>query len=828
MIVIFMKVNLNKKIGTNLLKFTFMKAKYFSIIVSFLALGISLFVSSCEKPEEKSDPKLILKADKIEVEAAGGNASIEYTLENPVAGMEIVPEYSAEWLSDFNTSETGRISFSVASNSNPDSREADVLFKYGKLSASLKVLQKGLENKPDPDAQIVLEITQIDVQHIVYNAIPKDKEQTYIAMVVEQSYMDQFKSDEEYFEDDLKFFNMSAEMRGMSLEEFLQEALYVGDMRDLKIENLKPERNYCLYAYGINTKGEMTTDKIDKVKFTTKPVEKVDITFDIQCEVDGPELTMTVKPSDKEQGYYFDAISKENLAESGVGIDDLVQKVIDEQISFGLIFGQTIEDILAEMLSYGDASHSEFALMAETDYIAFALAVNERGLVCSDTGEKEFRTGSVDPSDNQITLSLSNAGIDAVDYSITTTNDDSYVFVIDYADNWRGMSDDEVLKKLLSEYDLSYNVRSGNEEGTIDQLDPDTEYYAWVFGYYAGVATTAISSDSFKTLEAGNPADLTFTFDIPEMTDTSVTISATGTPDNATFYVDMIEASATKEEILAGIEEEIEFYLEYGYILSRKDYWKGELDRGTVSYQYTGLTKGDEYKAYAFGVYAETGEIATDVYMSDSFVIGEGGSSSSASVKLISDKHFDIIELAEVYPDDYADYAFEGYCVYPVKVEAAGDIKYTYMATLFEDAMSMTDAQIIENLATSGSMEKEIHFMLPYDTEITVVAVGEDVRGEYTKVEKKLICLTKETASPVGEYVPKGENTNASSYISPRKAERDERLKSVRNNTISKSVPVTLSKDKQIRKLGTRKIDFSKKNAQVKEKPVSSERFMVK
>lgn len=790
------------------LKSTAMNTRLTSAI-ALIATGLALSLSSCKDPVEDLPPAIILEEDKLEAEASGGTLTVSYTVENPCEGEETIPGTEADWLGDFNTSQPGTVSFEVAANYEKDPRQASVTLTYGKASATFTVTQKGFSAGTDPDAEIYLEIKEIGIQEVRYDVTPKDKEMTYIAMVVEQSYMDNFGSDEEYFQDDLNYFNMFASLSGKTLEEYLRDILFKGDIKDMTIGNLKPQRDYYLYSYGLSLSAEMTTE-IFRLPFTTRPVDKVDITFDIECLVDGPSLTMTVTPSDNSQGYYFDAVAKRTLEEEQSTIAELVQAMLDEQIAFGQVFGSTIEEILASILSYGKDSASEFALRAETDYIGFAVAVNEKGLVCSDTAEKDFTTGKVAPSDNKITLSISNVGIDQIDYTLTTTNNDPYVFAIDAAGNWAGMSDEQILDKITLEYDLSYNVRNGNESGTIEELEPNMEYIAMAFGYNAGTATTALTKATFKTLEAGDPSKLTFTFEITDITDTSATISATGDPANATFYLDLADASMSGEDILEEIEDEISFYLEYGWIISRQEYWKGELSRGTGTYEYEGLPTGQEYRAYAFGVYEDSGEIATDVFFSEPFTTGEGtGQPSEDAVTLVADKHFDIIELAELYPDLYADYAFEGYCVYPVKIEAASDIQYTYIATLFEDAMSKTDAEIIEQLSTSGSMDKEIHFMLPYDTDITVVAVGEYSPGEYSGVVRKLIRLTKENASPASEYVPK-ESASEASFTSPRKAARE---KSVRENSLRSvsgpSAAAVLKARTKDERLTCRRFDYS-------------------
>ena len=103
-------------------------------------------VCSCED-EKIQQPEFVLETPEISISAEGGNYEILYSIKNPSEDGKVLPETACQWISE--------------------------------LDASL-----GLE----------------------FSIFPADKEMTYIGMLNEKSYIDQFATDEEYFADDMSFF----------------------------------------------------------------------------------------------------------------------------------------------------------------------------------------------------------------------------------------------------------------------------------------------------------------------------------------------------------------------------------------------------------------------------------------------------------------------------------------------------------------------------------------------------------------------------------------------------------------------------------------------
>ena len=93
-------------------------------------------------------PVLTLLTESLDVEAAGGSAEVAYSVENPVEGVSVVAsvEESVDWISAFDYSVEGKVSFTVAENTLTEVREAVVTVAYeGAESKTVSVKQAAAE-----------------------------------------------------------------------------------------------------------------------------------------------------------------------------------------------------------------------------------------------------------------------------------------------------------------------------------------------------------------------------------------------------------------------------------------------------------------------------------------------------------------------------------------------------------------------------------------------------------------------------------------------------------------------------------------------------------
>lgn len=419
-----------------------------------------------------------------------------YSIKNPSEDGKVLPETACQWISELDASLAGVISFVAESNYDSEPREAIVSIAYEGETYEV-VLKQGAEELPEVPV-FSFEVDNIKETSLGFSIFSADKEMTYIGMLNEKSYIDQFATDEEYFADDMSFFKESALNLYIPIEDYLAMILKTGDVTGEYVNMLTPETDYYIYAYGMNTDCMWLTEMY-KTEARTKAMQMNGMTFDIACEPYKNTVEMTVIPSDPGQTYLFSIypqseVSKDGIAEKYQEYLDTMMKIYIQQ------FGITPEEFIEDAAYTGNQTYLFKDLLDNTPYYAFAVSVASFGIFNSEVEVVEVTTGAEYSSDNTFALSFSKPTETSVDYRIVTSNDDPYTMFVDEYANWASyMGDmDAIQEELLSGgYDLEKGLRHGDDSGTISDLKSKTEYVVYIFGYEDGQATTELYDGNY-------------------------------------------------------------------------------------------------------------------------------------------------------------------------------------------------------------------------------------------------------------------------------------------------------------------------------------------
>lgn len=592
-----------------------------NITLSVLAALTSVAVMGC-KQDETHVTELNLQSETLEVAPEGGIATMAYTISNPVEGAEVLASSDDEWLHDFDCSTENEINFTV--DENPEvgkTRTAKVIVSYnnGAIEKEFSVIQgEGVEKAP-----FDIDITEIGLDYAISVITPLDPEMTWHALAYTKEYFDT-KTVEDAVSEFLNAYQFLAGMAMMDFEDFMTQSILATGQQTVGFDQLGLDTDHYIMAIGIAADGTVLSDAVLE-PFHTAAIDSIDVTFDVSIAVDGINATLTASPSDKNVRYYTDIKLKSDWP-NGPDIQGWLQTYMWQQS----IMGKTKEQTINEISSYGDVS-KEYYLDKETEYYAFAVAINEVGLLQSDPKVIEFTSGSVPPSDNTFQINVIQEGVDYVDYEIVPSNNDYYSYAVSPVSEWEGMTDEEYVRQYIStgmnlilmDMKTTFGTNSFTESG----LAPNTDYYIFVFGYEQQTITTDITKVKVSTVGTDNPEDLTFTFETDNITPTSVDVKVVGTPSQALYYWDISEASATAEDVKTAIDARVQHYIDIGYMPDRATAFQSFGTRGTVEEQgktyyeftYKSIEPGKEYKVYAVGIYDETGEYATDVFFSEPF-----------------------------------------------------------------------------------------------------------------------------------------------------------------------------------------------------------------
>lgn len=487
--------------------------------------------------------------------------------------------------------------------------------------------------------------------------------------------------------------------------------------------------------------------------------------FDIQYDINGPEVTMTVVPEYDNVRYYFAYSTKAELDAIGA---DKVQGVIKANVQSFLqgevnalvnYAGYSVTDALNEYTGFGTRSAS-MTINARTDYVGWACAVSNDITVISDVVMKEFTTGDVAPSSNNITITIDQVNCDRVSFSIATTNEDQYAVYVMPAEQVEGLSDDEIVALFNTSEDVTYYLNFGDYSSTRVGLEADKDYYLFAYGYKWGMANTPIHRAKFHTLTY-QPGQAEFTIDVQRVYNIGFAGTIMCEPNTHLYYYDYCDVDTTTEELLAAIEEAVDWAVnQAGYYPNRLSLMRAMGSRGTTDFAYssTFILPNNDYRVYAIAVDEVTGEFCAEPYFSPIITTPDV---SDVMVELEFGQYFDAAEVAMAYPESGYDVAeVSGYALVPISVTASDDVAAYYLDVFLDDLSDTsypTDDQLFEMLYVYGIRNRTPVFALcsfyeELKTPVTITSVAIGTDGNRGKVDRNVVTITRSGCADVSEY----------------------------------------------------------------------------
>lgn len=705
-------------------------------------------VISCKPAEVKQELSSISIAEDIQVEASGGEYTVPYEIQNPVEGIVLTAQTEVSWLKvDVNEE---AVVLNVEPNGVDSIRTAVVELYYNEeCSSSFEVVQNGV----DPLFRIVVEEEEITTSRIVVSVFARDPEMGYFLMTLPKENYDKVESDEELYNSLIEYVQALADQKGQTLEVYMaeNEILQYGNVQSKDFNELNPATEYCVFAVGSDEKGQKLSD-VFTINVSTKAVEMVDMTFDFEFLVDGTDVTMNVEPSSQEYYYYFDVTDQEVLDYYGMTVDEIVAGVIKNNVDYAKQNGITVEAMMKSTCSIGPGS-KQFDLDPDMEWIGLAVAVSLDGNIISAVDTTTFHTGSVKPSDNEISLKIYNVSVDRAFLDVTTSNNDPYAFSLVEKKQVEGMSEEQIVEYLTGGQANIFQVYEGGPwTQELPGLMESTTYVMYAFGYEFGVVTTGLFASEFTTLASGDAYSFEMHTEIKDLDSYGANITFSGEPEEVLYCFGVVEEGKTEAEIKEKLEADMKMYVDYGIYKDRLAYFKASGKRGSVSYDYN-LEPETNYITWSVSIEEETGNFAV-------FKFGEKFSTperiiSDVKLDIVFDKYFDADELADAYPGQYDYYRAQGFYCLPVRIETSEPVEYIRQGIFqgdMTDETTYNDAQLMASLISRGYPDTNINWFAYYNMDMTLLVIAKDKDGNYTKVFRKLVNLSKDGVSDVSEF----------------------------------------------------------------------------
>ena len=370
-------------------------------------------------------------------------------------------------------------------------------------------------DKPNVDEAKAFAFESKSVKHreLSLNIIPEDKEVEYVVLFAEKKHFlaNGIDTREELIEDDLAMLRDYADYYGISVRDFLQgmKWLVKGDKIGYKVTNLYPATEYVVYCYGVNIEGESyeaTTEVCYEVITTTAP-ELQSIEFDIEANVEGNSVDVTIIPNNYDGLYYSYIVPETNafyLPEGAPFTADYLSHYRNITLD---TFNELINNqgIPAEQFCHsGEVTLSE-RLNPNANYMVVCFAVSEEQMpiLCSEPSLAYFATTASNMSD--LTIDIDVTDITQYNAMLTVTpskKGEEYACVFLAASQLPDLeSEYEQMMFIIENFDPAIFKNAFSE--ALTPLMPATEYVVVAFGIENNLPTTDMFSHHFTSLEAG-------------------------------------------------------------------------------------------------------------------------------------------------------------------------------------------------------------------------------------------------------------------------------------------------------------------------------------
>ena len=728
---------------------------------------VALSFVGCEQfGEDVKQNSIKLYVEKLEALAEGETVRFAYSIQTPIEGTTLEVSCDAEWVTNIAVYPSF-VDIEVAKNNSGAQRSAVLKCKYGKDTVNLTLEQEAW-NEP-----LAVKISNVEATAVVFSVTTYSEDTTWIGQVVGKEWFDSY-SEEDIFSEDLSYYRSTANDEGKTLEEYLSEVLSKGSHSNIRVNGLDTESEYVVYIYGMNTDGEKTTAIYSESFTTTAPYEGNDVSYNFDIKVDRAIVDITITPSHEGVAYFNNLITREDFELYGSDIekaaDAVIAKIIDDYAAWDYTLAETFEYNTDYV-----ATNYQFEAMANTEYVAFAFKWNEKCERLSEVSYEWFTVGTIPPSDNQLSMTISDVTQSTFYVDIKTTNDDPYAIIAIPSSQIADLTDDNaIFDYVLKNYGTAflYNyIFNGDIEGEFSGMEANTEYAVMLFGYEAGTLTTKITRQNIKTLKAGAIDACKYDIVISNIEDREANVTITPTDYSIWYYWNVFEADATEAEVKAYIENTYNKSY-YG------DYWEFsyyEITRGQVNSRISQLKPSTEYKIVIYPMdpdkFAYTGSMR------------EGGRFTTKDAVIANititagfDAYYDGDEVAALEPNYLGGY--KGHVILPMSVNIQGESSgYLYTIFTYQEGLDnpelFSDDLLIDNLYSVGANWSPAYFRGVWDTEMMIAAVAFDKEGNPSPVYRHRFICTREGAGDAQEFVDYYMGT-IKTYASPYSISRND------------------------------------------------------
>lgn len=481
------------------------------LLTAILLSGLAMSACTESGTQDEVNTEMAITFENItnntlEVGYEEGVYTLPYTIVNGLAGIDIVAETRAEWISDVKVA-NGELSFKVARNNNPDVRTGRISVKYPTLSdISITVSQLQFD-------AITFEMSITDSTSTTCTTLitPSNEDYAYIAYMAEVDYFlsAQITTAEELFQDDYNYYMAFAQQWEAPLlkEFFLMNYIAYQGEYSIDWTGMMPGKEYVLYVYAIEFNEENSdywlASPITYQLITLQSEGLTEVDFDVDVDINGPNATYSITPQNWEGYYYLTVYEEGDYMYRNTPADEDYSKLISsvwlDMMSQLMASGYAPDQIIGLMCLQGHEEYSE-VLKGDTNYALVIYAVDMvDGMpqVVSKPQVVNFTTEAIGASNMTLDIKVENKYVRVADITVTPSTNEYYTVAIVPFSEVPESSNAEIIDWLNDNF--SMETYQGEIFSHLNTLQPETSYSILAYGYYGGVVTTDLFRYDFTT-----------------------------------------------------------------------------------------------------------------------------------------------------------------------------------------------------------------------------------------------------------------------------------------------------------------------------------------
>ncbi len=499
------------------------------------------------------------------------------------------------------------------------------------------------EPEPNPENPTKLafdiQIGEVTSSSVAYTVTPADVEAEYLCVLYDAETVEEFTRDQFLVEALMMELEAEARATGKTLVEYMPDVVDKGVITDGMFSGLAPESKYYIVVFGVDAANnyQCNTD-VFKKDVTTAAGPSLDVTFQIDTQVDGNTAIYNVTPSNNDDVWYFYTLPKATFdaytdpeGSYRMSEQSFLLYCLQMEIDAYRQAGYSDNQIMNAIFHKGALTLQAEGLNANTEYInmiaGFIVTPEGQVTIATELTTTTYTTGEAKSKELSFEISVTDIEAMRAAILITPSNDkDTFCWMIGAWDGQKTAED--IMNEIVGMYGGWMNNGAMLYKGVQDytggpnspykyKLDAaDTSYYVVAFGYAGGV-TTEPEMVTFKTLPAPKAEDTTFQMSASQITPYGFTVGVT--PSESTTYYTFnvmpndefaaLDVNALAEELNAQFDEIMMMQQQFDPTVTIAQVLSLYYYRGAYTAAASGLAPETSCSGFVMALSPETGHV---------------------------------------------------------------------------------------------------------------------------------------------------------------------------------------------------------------------------